>query len=81
MTFRFHVPNRTVRLIVCALGGFVVITMQAGCDRESLQKPDQLLAKAQVEQAERPHRVEDVSNALDNRLDQMLLSVKAISQH
>ena len=80
MTFRFHVPNRTVRLIACTLGGLVLMAMQAGCAREPVQTSDQSLAKAQVEQAGRPHGVESVSNALGERLDQMLLGAGAISQ-
>ena len=80
MTFRFHVPNRTVRLIACALGGLVLMVMQAGCARETAQTSDPSLAKAQVEQAGRPHGIESVSNALDERLDQMLLSAGAITQ-
>lgn len=80
MSIKFHTPGRTVWLIIGVLGGLVLTAMQAGCAPEPIQTFGKSLAQAPTEQAERQHAVENVSEALGQRLDQMLTNTNRLSQ-
>jgi hypothetical protein len=57
-----------------------VATLQIGCTSAPAPKSDQSLAQLQVEQANPQHVVENVSEALGQRLDQMLSTTNRLSQ-
>ena len=77
MSIKFHAPGRTVRLIIGVLGGLVLVAMQAGCAPQPTQTSDKSLGQVQADQQ---HAVENVSDALGQRLDQMLTNTNNLSQ-
>jgi hypothetical protein len=72
MSIKLRTPRRRARLVIGVLAAMAVAALQIGCTPAPLPTPDQSLAQVQVEQANPPHAVENVSEALGQRLDQMM---------
>jgi hypothetical protein len=80
MNVKFRAPNRKARFVIGVLAGMAVATLQIGCTPAPAPTSEQSLAPVQIEQAEPQHAVENVSEALGQRLDQMLSSTNRLSQ-
>lgn len=81
MNAKSRAPSRKARFTIGILAGMAVATLQTGCSTPApAPASDQSLAQVQIEQADPQHAVQNVSEALGQRLDQMLSSTNRLSQ-